>query len=156
MKAEFITPFVTSTRDVLEVMTSTECEHSRPELKTEEKSWGHVTGVININSDQMKGVMMLSFEESCILSIVARMLGEECVEINDTVIDAVSELTNMICGGAKRHLNQLGHQFDLAVPDVIVGKNKELPHAGGSCISLPFVTDNGSFVVEANLELSEG
>lgn len=97
--------------------------------------------------------MVLSFSESCILRIVANMLYEEPkTKIDEDIIDAVGELTNMICGGAKAQLAKSNHKFDLATPTMITGKGIEIAyHTDAPTIVIPFSTDYGDFVVEANL-----
>ena len=71
---------------------------------------------------------------------------------DDEIVDAVGELTNMICGGAKAQLSKLNQKFDLATPTMITGKGVEIAYyTEAPIIVIPFETANGSFVVEANL-----
>jgi chemotaxis protein CheX len=106
-----------------------------------------------MTSDAITGSMIVSFSEKCILKIVANMLMEEPKpKIDDEVIDAVGELTNMICGGAKAQLAKLDHQFNLATPTMVKGKGVEISYySDAPTIVIPFETPDGTFVVEANL-----
>ena len=55
--------------------------------------------------------------------ICARMLMTESSSIDEEVLDAVAELTNMIIGGAKTKLEfQLG-PLGLSIPTVVYGRN---------------------------------
>lgn len=132
-------------------MAATQCYHGNPRLKIGNTSWGQISGIIELKSDKLRGAMVISFDESSILAITARILGEEPQEINQTVVDAVGEITNMISGGAKRELSELGYNFDLTIPAVVIGRDVEMSQLSGSCITLPFKTDVGEFVVEANI-----
>ena len=153
MKAEFINPFLTATKNVLETMCQTKVKAEKPCLKTDNVSYGELTGIIGMASETVTGCMVLSFSEHCILKIVGNMLYEDPkTEINTETIDAVGELTNMICGGAKSHLAKLNHKFDLATPTMVVGKGVEISyHTDAPTIVIPFKTEYGDFVVEANL-----
>lgn len=153
MKVEFINPFLSSTKNVLETMCQISVKANRPSLKKDTYSYGAITGIIGMASSTISGCMVLSFSESCILKIVANMLYEEPkTKIDEDIVDAVGELTNMICGGAKAQLAKLNHKFDLATPTMISGKGIEIAyHTEAPTIVIPFSTDYGDFVVEANL-----
>lgn len=153
MKVEFINPFLSSTKNVLETMCQMRVKANKPSLKKDTYSYGSITGIIGMASSTICGCMVLSFSESCILKIVANMLYEEPKsKIDDDIVDAVGELTNMICGGAKAQLAKLNHKFDLATPTMITGKGIEIAyHTEAPTIVIPFSTDYGDFVVEANL-----
>lgn len=153
MKAEFINPFLQSTKNVLETMCQTQVTPGKPFLKKDHHTYGDVTGIIGMASADVTGCMILSFTEKCIVNVVANMLMEDAKKtIDDEVVDAVGELTNMICGGAKASLAKLKHSFDLATPTMITGKGIEISTLSESpTIVIPFDTEYGSFVIEANL-----
>jgi chemotaxis protein CheX len=153
MKAEYLNPFLHATRNVLETMAQTKLSGQKPYLKQGVASYGDVTGIIGMASDTIEGSMMISFPEACILQIVARMLMEEPKsKIDDDIIDAVGELTNMICGGAKAEFGKMGMSFNLATPTMVTGKGVEIhTRSDVPIIVLPFKTDCGTFVLEANL-----
>lgn len=153
MKAEFINPFLTSTKNVLETMCQTAVTAQKPELKKNNTTYGEVTGIIGMTSQSVAGCMIVSFSEACILQVVANMLMEPPkAKIDDEVTDAVGELTNMICGGAKAQLAKMDLQFDLATPTMVVGKGVEITYySEAPTIMIPFKTEKGQFVIEANL-----
>ena len=152
MDAQLINPFVSATVVVLKTMAQTEPVVGKPGMKKDQLSWGEVTGLIGMAGDGVTGNMIISFDEPSILGIVSKMLMEEFVEINQDVIDAVGEITNMIVGGAKNSLQELGYNIHMATPIVIKGKNVELNQLGKApALTIPFTTDVGSFVLEANL-----
>jgi chemotaxis protein CheX len=153
MKAEYINPFLSSTKNVLETMCQTAVTANKPYLKEDTYSYGDISGIVGMASETVTGCMVLSFSESCILQIVAKMLYEDPKEkIDEEIIDAVGELTNMICGGARAQLAKLNSKFDLATPTMIKGKGVEISYfSEAPTIVIPFSTDNGPFVVEANL-----
>ncbi len=153
MKVEFINPFLQATKNVLETMCQTQVHPKKAVLKKDKITYGDVTGIIGMASSEVTGCMILSFSEKCIVNIVAKMLMEDPKDgIDDEIIDAVGELTNMICGGAKATLGKLNHKFDLATPTMITGKGVEIATLSESpTIVIPFDTEHGGFVIEANL-----
>lgn len=153
MKAEFINPFLNATKNVIETMAQTPVQAKKPMLKDGTTTYGEVTGIIGMASETVSGTMVVSFSEKCILKIVGNMLMEDPkAKIDDEIVDAVGELTNMICGGAKAELAKLNHKFDLATPTMVVGQGVEISHYSDQpTICIPFSTDAGEFVIEANL-----
>ena len=153
MKAEFINPFLAAATNVLETMAQTKVKALKPRLKDELVTYGEVTGIIGMASDKIEGTMVISFEKDCILKIVGNMLYEPPKsEIDDEIVDAVGELTNMICGGAKAELAKLNQKFDLATPTMVVGTGIAITvFSDAPTLIIPFDTDSGKFVIEANL-----
>ena len=152
MNVEYINPFLNAATNVIQTMAFTKVIPGKPALKTNNLSYGVVTGIIGLASDRLKGNMLLSFDQSAILAIVSKMLDEQFTEVNKDVVDAVGELTNMISGGAKKELSEKGFTFDMAVPVVITGEGVEISQLSKKpTIQIPFETEDGIFVVEANL-----
>lgn len=152
MKAEYINPFLHAAKNVIQTMAQINVEGGKPHLKTTNTTFGKVSGIIGMASANISGNMIISFNEACILNIVAKMLMEPVkTDIDNSVVDAVGELTNMICGGAKADLSKLGHIFDLATPTMIVGENIEITnYSTAPTIVIPLTTEFGDFVLEAN------
>ena len=153
MNVQFINPFLQSTKNVVETMCQMAVTPQKPSLKSNKATYGEVTGIVSMTSEKISGYMILSFEKACILQIVANMLMEDPKsDVDDEIIDAVGELTNMICGGAKAHLSKLDTTFDMTTPQMVVGKGVDLEYyTDAPTIVIPFATDNGNFVIEANL-----
>ncbi|MDZ7640477.1 MAG: chemotaxis protein CheX [Desulfurivibrio sp.] len=153
IQAELINPFLNAARNVIETMAQTKVKAGKPHLKEDKLAYGEVTGVIGMSSENITGSMIVSFSAPAILTIVSNMLMEEVrPKIDDEVVDAVGEITNMICGGAKADLAKIDHKFDLATPTMIVGKGVEISYYSSTpTVVIPFETETGGFVVEANL-----
>ena len=73
-----------------------------------------------------------------------RMVGERPEKLDAEVGDMVGEVTNMICGSAKRDLAERGYEFGMATPIVVSGKQHTISHqVDGAKIILPFMCDEG-------------
>lgn len=153
MKVEYINPFLDAAKNVIETMAQTPVTHAKAELKKDAVTYGDVTGIIGMTCETVTGAMVVSFSQECILHLVANMLMEPVkAKVDEDVIDAVGELTNMICGGAKASLAKLNLKFDLATPTMVAGRGVEISmFSKAPTIVIPFSTEHGTFVVEANL-----
>lgn len=148
MNVRFINPFLEGTISVLKTMAFVEPRAGAPYLKKDCVARGDISGIIGLTGDA-KGSLALSFSESCILRIVSNMLGEEMCEVNGDINDAVGEITNMVSGVARKHLEKDGLNITAAIPTVVAGKNHSIIHVmGGPSIIIPFTIDAGPFVVD--------
>jgi len=149
----FINPFLESLLNVLSTMAQTEASHRTPSLKKNNVATGDVTGIIGMVGNKVKGSLSITFSEAAILDITCKMLGEKIALIDETVTDLVGEITNMVTGGAKRILADAGHDFKMATPTVIAGKDHEIHHhCQGKVIQIPFESSKGTFFVEVSFE----
>ncbi|MBF0117911.1 MAG: chemotaxis protein CheX [Desulfobacterales bacterium] len=152
MDAKLINPFINATLNVLGTMANVKAKPGKPYLKKDNVAQGDVTGIIGITGEA-NGTISVTFDEGSILNIVSKMFGEEMTQIDDSIVDAVGELTNMISGQARRELEQAGRIFEAAIPSVITGKKHSISHiTSGPKIAIPFSTDAGNFTIEVCLD----
>lgn len=148
MDVEYINPFLNGTLEVLKTMASFQPVPEKPYVKKDDLAHGDVSGIIGITGDAI-GSLAISFSASCICSIVGRMLGETFTTINHDVLDAVGELTNMISGVSRTHLEKKGMTVFAAIPSVVFGANHTINHILKSpSIVIPFSSPNGPFFVD--------
>jgi chemotaxis protein CheX len=153
MDAILINSFVAAVVKVLKTMAFTETKPGKAYLKTGREATGDVSGVIGMTGKR-EGSMSISFDESTICTIVSKMFGESITTINEEVADAVGELTNMICGDARRTLEGEGHIIKGAIPTVIAGKDHTIKHISNDpVIAIPFTSDAGKFMMEISLNM---
>ncbi|PCJ21626.1 MAG: chemotaxis protein CheX [Gammaproteobacteria bacterium] len=153
MNVNHINPFIEATASVLETMVGISVEpQGNVALKLNCGPLGAITGIIPLESDANRGSFAISFSEPAILGITHRLLGDEVTEIDDSVVDAVGELTNMVAGGAKAKLVDNGFDFDLTRPKVIQGDVDILHPYEGPTIFLMFDTSVGDLALEICFE----
>jgi chemotaxis protein CheX len=149
MNAEFINPFIAALLNVLQTMAQIELVPGKPQKKIDDKSRGDVSGLIGMVGDRIQGSLSISFEESLVLEIMQKMLGEKPDGIDSDVKDMVGEITNMICGGAKNELGEKGFDFGMATPMVVSGKNHSVDHqVDGKKLVMPFSHESGKVYLE--------
>ncbi len=152
MDVKLVNPFIIATTNVLETMAFVKAKAGKPHLKKDNVAQGDVSGIVGFTGET-NGMVSVTFDELCILKIVSNMFGEEMVELNSEIADAVGELTNMISGQARKELEEIGKVFHGAIPSVITGKNHKLETmTKGPKIAIPFKTEFGSFTIEICFE----
>lgn len=146
MRVEYINPFVSSLRHTFHTMLSCEAHRGTIVLKKDNRSRHHISGVIGL-SGKAVGTVVVSFSESVALKAASTMLLTEFTEINDDVLDAVGELTNIVAGGAKVELEEYALMSSL--PNVITGSGHEVHFPSDvTPVSIPFDTDWGPLTLE--------
>ncbi len=151
MNVKFINPFLDGTVSVLKTMAFVEPQVGKPFLKKDNSAQGDISAIIGLTGDAI-GSLALSFSEGAILKVVSNMLGEDIKGINRDIKDAVGEITNMVSGVARKHLEAEGFNITAAIPTVVAGKNHTILHVlGGPSIIIPFTIAEGAFVVDVCL-----
>ncbi|HHM12961.1 MAG TPA: chemotaxis protein CheX [Planctomycetaceae bacterium] len=149
MRVELINPFLTATCDVFRMMLGSEIRRGNPGLKQSHTPEFEVSGLIGF-SGSYHGMVVVSLSRDTALNITESMLGQRPEELDDEVVDTVGELTNMIAGGAKAHLEK--YHLSIGLPTVICGKHHAISFPSNSVpISLPFDTDLGPICVDIGL-----
>ena len=148
MDVKIINPFLAAAVNVLKTMANIVPTPGKPFLKKDRAALGDVSAIIGITG-AAQGSMALTFSESCICAIVQNLFGSPVNDVNDEVLDAVGELTNMICGDARRRLGEEGVSLQAGIPTIVSGKDHSLTHVhDGPRLAVPFDTAHGQFVVE--------
>ena len=151
MKVEYINPFILSTSNVFETMVGITPEVGRPSLKTSpDQGKSYISGVIGL-SGEVTGNVVLSFPKVIALKVVSAVLGMETKIIDDTVTDAIGELTNIIAGRAKEGMK--GLKVSISIPSVIVGNDHSVRRPTDiPCVAIPFSTEWGDFTVDVSMK----
>ena len=151
---EIIVKSVTeSTLQVFSTMLGVEisCSGVVVEAGTPEASEGVVSFIGLAGSWAGTGSVSCSPALAC--RICATMLMCEAPSVNEDVLDAVAELTNMIVGGVKTELELHLGPMGLSIPTVVYGRNFKTKGAGNTeWIVLRFQWDDDPLTVKLCLE----
>ena len=149
MQAEYINPFIASLSNAFQTMLGCEVERGAITLKSNTSPKHEVSGIIGL-SGKAVGTVVLSLSESVALKAASTMLMCEVNEINEDVVDAVGELTNMVAGAAKAELEE--YELAVSLPNVITGRDHEVRFPSNvQPICVPFKTQWGSLALEVGL-----
>ncbi len=81
--------------------------------------------------------------------VCANMLMTEIASVNEEVLDAIAELTNIIVGNVKTELESKLGPLGLSIPTVVYGRNFKTKTAGTTdWISLRFDWDGDHLLVK--------
>ena len=149
MDVRYINPFLAAAVHVLRTMAGIEATPGKPFVKGGTRALGDVSAIIGITG-AAEGSMALTFSESCIKAVVKNLFQAPVHEIDDEVKDAVGELTNIICGDARKRLREEGlSSLKAGIPTIVTGKDHSIKHINnGPHLAVPFETEHGVFVVE--------
>ena len=148
MNEDLILAFQQSTASVFQTMLGLDVTHGAARRSDRMIARHPVSGVIGL-SGGMSGDVVVSFEERVALRATAALLGDEPTALNDDVVDAVGELTNMIAGAAK---GSIGMGMKLALPTVIMGAGHRIGFKQGiQPISIDFQCEWGEFSIDIGL-----
>jgi chemotaxis protein CheX len=145
--ARYINPFIEAVDSVFTTMLN--LHPTREKLRVGDGAGGTplLTSLIGI-SGKISGVVALRFPPPTALDIAGRMLGAAPEGLNGEVIDAISELVNMVAGSAKAKFN-IEPPLQLGLPTVVEGTGYKLKYPSGSVwLEVPFASDAGTFAME--------
>ncbi|NLY00591.1 MAG: chemotaxis protein CheX [Rhodopirellula sp.] len=146
MQVEYINPFVTSLKNAFKTMLNCDARRGAIAVKEGNRAKHSVSGVIGL-SGRAAGTVVLSFSEAVALKAASTMLMTEMTTIDEDVLDAVGELTNMVAGAAKAELEE--HQLQVSLPNVITGHGHEIHFPSNVVpISIAFDTEWGPLTLE--------
>jgi chemotaxis protein CheX len=106
-----------------------------------------ITSLVGL-SGQISGVVALRFPPATALSVANRLLGSEIGQVNDEVVDVISELVNMVAGSAKAKFD-FDPPLELGLPTVVEGAGYKLKYPSKSVwLEVGFASDAGAFSME--------
>lgn len=131
MHFEAIVEALTSTtNDVFQMMLGLNPERGEPYVNRNPP--GPSTGIISVvglaGSWIGTGTLCCTGEAACKIS--SKMLMMDCPEVNEDVLDAMAELTNMIIGNFKTAAENILGPMGLSIPTVIYGMQFTARSAG--------------------------
>lgn len=159
MQESFVRDFVDITEEVLGTMAGLKvnCQGS-VEINggsaegLDVTSCMDITGVLGFSGGR-KGSVLVTFAEATALKAVGGMLGIECQELDSDVRDGIGELVNMIAGGAKTKLQAKGVDFELSIPNTVMGSFHQITApASTSRTRIDFNSSAGKFFIEVCLK----
>lgn len=149
MEAKYINPFIAAAVNALKTMADLTAERGTPFLKDKFESLADMSGIIGFAGD-MKGSVILCFPQDLASKIYQSLTGEAPPPDDiHPVADAVGELANMVAGGAKGPLSEMGLNIQISIPSVVCGKNHMVMNTStGPCLVIPFVIEGSTFWVQ--------
>lgn len=113
-------------KEIMEMMGGMAFESSGVKELNGPSVLGQISGTIGFASKNFTGAAVIHFSKETALMIANMIFGIETEEMTSDIIDAVGEVTNLICGRLKtEYTNILGVECQMTVPAVIMGEKYE-------------------------------
>lgn len=154
MEPRFIDIFGEAVRSVFEMIGSAPVSWERREPASSHPAWGDIGGLISLQGQHTTGSLLLCFDAAAARSLASAMLCEEIAELNDDARSVIGEVTNMVCGDAKRRLDELGFSVGMALPRLWAAGDPVPPAAAGDVIVLSGLIPGGTFKLSVDFKLS--
>lgn len=149
MQVEHINPFIAALKNTFQTMLSCEARRGSLTVKEDSRAAHEISGVIGL-SGKAVGTVVVSFSAPVALKAASTMLMIEASRIDEDVLDAVGELTNMVAGAAKAELEE--YNLLVSLPNVITGPAHEVHFPSEvTPIGIAFETDWGPISLEVGL-----
>lgn len=115
---------------------------------------GSVSSTVGLSGDNICGAVSLLFSTEIAMSVFrSMMMMEDGADVNvSEVRDAIGELGNMVAGGAKARLQDMGVDLSIGLPTVVEGENHHLSNPGDAiCRVVPMETAKGMFYMQVSV-----
>jgi len=152
VQVKYIQPFVDATLKVFKEFLGVEIHAGQPFLFDHNKNLYKydISGVIGIAGHTL-GIVAVSFPKLVALDLATRLTGETIKIFDDTVVDLVGEIVNIIAGNAKKGLEQ--YQLVISLPSIVKGVNHQIVGVTGvPLIGIPFTAPKGSIFLFVSLK----
>jgi chemotaxis protein CheX len=122
-----------ATQEVFTSMLGSEVQRlSEPETEQSASFDGVLVLIGLVGAVIGNGALVCNVEAACDLS--SRLLMTKCSKVDEEVLDAVGEITNMIVGGFKNLLEPYAGRLQMSIPSVIYGKNIATRDSGANVV----------------------
>jgi len=153
MEAKYINPFISAAVNALQTMASLTPERGAPFVKDKFEALADMSGIIGFAGD-MKGAVIMCFPMELAAIIYESLTGDPPpADDLHPIADAVGELANMVAGGAKGPLSEMGLNIQISIPSIVCGKNHMVLNSGdGPCLVVPFTLRGYTFWVQIRMK----
>ncbi len=150
MDVNHINPFIRATSLVFDRILGCSIERESVFVKQTMAPSHELSGVIGL-SGKACGSVVFSLSRPVAFALVERMLERPVSVVDDEVVDAIGELTNIIAGAAKAELSQ--YELSVGLPNVVVGRHHTIRFPGNvRPLCIAFWTPWGPMSVEVGLD----
>jgi len=143
----YINPFIEAVDNVFSTMLSVQPKRAGIKVSAGQSDQPSITSLVGM-SGQISGVVALRFPPPTALELASRMTGTQMPEMSGDVVDAISELVNMVAGSAKAKL-RYEPPLQLGLPTVVEGNGYKLKYPSKSVwLEVSFSSEAGPFSME--------
>jgi chemotaxis protein CheX len=145
-----------ATGEVLSTMLALEASPAESYIEDHPGKSAGVVSFVGLAGSDCVGTGSLQCESVVACQLASRFLLSEFESIDENVLDALGELTNMIIGNFKNEVEKLVGPLALSIPTVVYGLNfstRSTGHEGWTVV--PFVWDSSQLNVKVCLKATK-
>lgn len=147
LDVRYINPFLEGVDNVFVTMLQLRLNRAAIKVADGRGGGSGLTSLVGI-SGEVSGVVVLRFPTETAVRLANRMLGGDSRSVDPSVVDAISELVNMVAGYAKAKFEH-DPPLQLGLPTVVEGANYHVKYPTKSVwLEVPFECDLGRFSLE--------
>jgi chemotaxis protein CheX len=146
VRYDYVQPFVSSAREILEEVLSGRIEAGKVRLSPAPVSSRGVTAIVGVTGEG-EGRVLFDMSRDTAIRIAAELNEEPQGELGALAKDTLSELASMMTGRAVTLLNDRGHRLRVSPPTLIAGDNVEISNTELETMVVPLETSCGEIVV---------
>jgi chemotaxis protein CheX len=150
VRYDYVNPFVSSAREILEEVLSGRIEAGKIRLSPAPVSSRGVTAIVGVTGEG-EGRVLFDMSRETALGIAGEMNDEPQGELSSLAKDSLSELASMMTGRAVSILNDRGHRLRVSPPTLIAGDNVTFSNTEMETMVVPLETSFGEVVVNVAL-----
>lgn len=150
INAEHINVFLMATSKILQDMCGYDPKIGKPSVRNCDFMDDTVVIMIGVTGE-MKGQIMLSFEDSVACDIAGKMMMMPVQELDEVSTSAICELGNMIMGNASTVFSVEGIGIDITPPTICKG-NVTFKGVAAN-LSIPVFYDGDNKKIDLNLSV---
>jgi chemotaxis protein CheX len=150
VRYDYVNPFVSSAREILEEVLSGRIEAGKIRLSPAPVSSRGVTAIVGVTGEG-EGRVLFDMTRETALAIARKMNEEPQDDLGSLAKDTLSELASIMTGRAVTILNDRGHRLRVSPPTLIAGDNVTISNTEMETMVVPLETSCGEVVVNIAL-----
>jgi chemotaxis protein CheX len=151
VRYDFVNPFVSSAREILEEVLSGRIDAGKIRLSPAPVSSRGVTAIVGVTGEG-EGRVLFDMSWETALAIATEMNQEAQTDLGVLAKDTLSELASMMTGRAITLLNDRGHRLRVSPPTLIAGDNVTISNSELETLVVPLSTSCGEVIVNVAME----
>jgi chemotaxis protein CheX len=151
VRYDFVNPFVSSAREILEEVLAGRIAAGKIRLSPAPVSSRGVTAIVGVTGEG-EGRVLFDMTRETALAIATEMNQEAQTDLGRLAKDTLSELASMMTGRAITRLNDRGHHLRVSPPTLIAGDNVTISNAELETLVVPLATSCGEVIVNVAME----
>lgn len=152
MRFDYIEPFVESARETLSKVIQSPVQKGELSLKTSPVPNQGVATIIGITG-KVEGRVIFDMDQQTALRLAEALNGKTFETLTPLALDTISELANMMIGGAVTALNNKGYEFSVTPPTIFTGLELRSSDINLETLVIPLTTPYGNVSVNVALRI---